>query len=128
MTERTHQKIQTYVRIIQCVNNLFFKIKFMIFQTQEVGEKFPDLVILIQNTESMDDTERKYWFWLLNGNVHNDTECMTDEQANRLYEILNTEKIKLNALEERYWREIEGLNSHHIEMRKNKLKFITKKN
>jgi len=71
--------------------------------TKELQDKYPELVSLIKNTESMDNKEREYWFDLLNGNVKNDPECMTDEQANRLFNILETERVGILKLED-YFR------------------------
>lgn len=54
----------------------------------------PELLSLINNTESMDTEEKKYWFDLL--------PSMTEEQTNRLFEILDTEKKGIQKLEENY--------------------------
>ncbi len=67
--------------------------------TKELQEKYPELVSLINNTESMDNKEREYWFDLLNGNVKNNPDGMTNEHVERLFEILNNEKIKLREME-----------------------------
>jgi hypothetical protein len=45
---------------------------------------------LILNTESMDDEERWYWF-----DIYKE---MTEEQIERLYDILEEEKIKLEKI------------------------------
>lgn len=54
----------------------------------------PKLTELIINTESMDKEEVQYWFDIL--------PIMTQEQTERLYNILETEKIKLEELDEKY--------------------------
>jgi hypothetical protein len=54
----------------------------------------------------MDDDERQYWFDIM--------PSMTDEQVDRLYNILDTEKKKLEKLEEKYQDEIKNLNEKHL--------------
>ncbi len=49
-----------------------------------VQEKYPNLVPLILETESMDDEEREYWFQIL--------PIMTPEQVEKFREILISEK------------------------------------
>lgn len=71
----------------------------------ELQTKHPDLVKLILATESMDDSERQYWFDIL--------PSMNDDQVKRLYDILETEKKKLEELEQKYQKEIESLNEKH---------------
>lgn len=71
----------------------------------ELQAKHPDLVKLILATESMDDTERQYWFDIL--------PSMNEDQVTRLYDILETEKKKLDELELKYQKEIESLNNKH---------------
>ena len=84
----------------------------------ELQTKHPDLIKLILATESMDDSERQYWFDIL--------PSMNDDQVKRLYDILETEKKKLDELEQKYQKEIESLNQKHtsewqaLEMRKQK--------
>lgn len=60
----------------------------------ELADKYPELVELISNTESMDKIERQYWFDTL--------PKMTDIQINRLYNILNNEKKKIGDLNLKY--------------------------
>lgn len=60
------------------------------------------LVNLILTTESMDDKERQYWFDII--------PSMNDDQIERLTNILQTERDKLDALEKRYQEEIAKLN------------------
>lgn len=71
----------------------------------ELQTKQPELIKLILATESMDDSERQYWFDIL--------PSMNDDQIKRLYDILETEKKKLDELEQKYQKEIETLNTKH---------------
>jgi hypothetical protein len=72
----------------------------------EVQTKYPELIKLILHTESMDDDERQYWFDIM--------PSMTDSQVDRLYNILETEKQKLEELEDKYQKEIKSLNEKHL--------------
>lgn len=54
----------------------------------------------------MDDDERQYWFDIM--------PSMTDAQIDRLYEILETERRKLEELEVKYQEEIKSLNEKHL--------------
>ena len=74
--------------------------------SDEVQSKYPELITLILNTESMDDDERQYWFDIM--------PSMTDSQVDRLYNILETEKKKLEELELKYQKEIKSLNEKHL--------------
>ncbi len=88
--------------------------------SDELHAKYPDLIKLILNTESMDDDERQYWFDII--------PSMTNEQIDRLFNILDTERKKLEALETKYQKEIKSLNEKHliewqeIQMKENKEK------
>lgn len=72
----------------------------------EMATLYPELHTLVFNTESMDATERQYWFDIMF--------TMTSEQIDELFEILETEKVKLAELEERYQSEIRSLNEKHL--------------
>jgi hypothetical protein len=61
---------------------------------------------MILITESMDDDERQYWFDIM--------PSMTDSQVDRLYNILDTERKKLEELEVKYQDEIKELNEKHL--------------
>ena len=74
--------------------------------SDDVQVKFPELIKLILHTESMDDDERQYWFDIM--------PSMTDSQIDRLYDILETEKKKLEELEVKYQTEIKSLNEKHL--------------
>ncbi len=74
--------------------------------SDEIQAKYPELLQLIIATESMDDDERQYWFDIM--------PSMTDAQIDRLYEILETERRKLEELEVKYQEEIKSLNEKHL--------------
>lgn len=64
----------------------------------EVPEKFlnqyPEIVAMILRSESMNDSERQYWFNL--------TEVMNTEQVEKLRGILTRERQKLAEIEAKY--------------------------
>ena len=64
------------------------------------------LVDLLLKTDSMDTQEKLYWFEIL--------PSMTEEQIDRLFDILETERIKLEELELKYQEEIKELNEKHL--------------
>jgi len=68
--------------------------------------KYGELIKMILATESMDDDERQYWFDIM--------PSMTDEQIDRLFNILDTERRKLEELELKYQEEIKRLNEKHL--------------
>jgi hypothetical protein len=72
----------------------------------EILAQYNELITLILATESMDDDERQYWFDIM--------PSMTDDQVDRLYNILDTEKKKLEELEVKYQKEIKDLNEKHL--------------
>ncbi len=74
--------------------------------TDELQAKYPELIKLVIATESMDNDERQYWFDIM--------PSMTDTQIDRLYDILETEKKKLQELEVKYQKEIKTLNEKHL--------------
>jgi len=73
---------------------------------EEVQAKYPELIKMILLTESMDDDERQYWFDIM--------PSMTDDQIDRLFNILDTERKKLEELEMKYQEEIKNLNEKHL--------------
>jgi hypothetical protein len=73
---------------------------------EEIQAKFPELIKMILLTESMDDDERQYWFDIM--------PSMTDDQIDRLFNILDTERRKLEELEMKYQDEIKNLNEKHL--------------
>jgi WD40 repeat protein len=72
----------------------------------EVLSKYPELVQLIERTGSMDDKEKQQWLDILPG--------MTDNQIDRLFNILETERRQLEELDVRYQQEIKYLNAKHV--------------
>lgn len=74
--------------------------------SDEIQAKYPELIKLILETESMEDDERQYWFDIM--------PSMTAEQIDRLFNILDTERKKLEALEEKYKKQIKQLNEKHL--------------
>lgn len=71
-----------------------------------VKEDYPELIPLIIQTESMDDEEREYWFQIL--------PIMTDDQVEKLREILANEKQQLAKLDAEYETELAKINEKHI--------------
>lgn len=74
--------------------------------SDESQAQYSELITLIVHTDSMDDSERQYWFDIM--------PSMTDEQVDRLFNILDTEKNKLEELETKYQQEIKQLNEKHL--------------
>lgn len=72
----------------------------------EIQAQYGELIKLVLNTESMDNNEKQYWFDIL--------PSMTDEQIDRLFDILETERRKLEELEVKYQEEIKTLNEKHL--------------
>jgi hypothetical protein len=73
---------------------------------QEVKDKYPDLIPLILGSASMNDDERQYWFSIL--------PIMTQDQVNRLREILTTEKQKLAEIDQKYQKQLDEINQKHL--------------
>lgn len=73
---------------------------------REVQEKYPDLIELIIGSASMNDDERQYWFSIL--------PIMTQDQVNRLREILTTEKQKLAEIDQKYQKQLDEINQKHL--------------
>lgn len=71
-----------------------------------VKQKYPKLIPLILETESMDDEEREYWFQIL--------PIMTNEQVDQFKHILVTEKEQLAKLDAEYEAELAKINEKHI--------------
>ena len=71
-----------------------------------VKEKFPDLMQLIEDTESMNKEERDYWYQIL--------PIMTEEQISKFREILLNEKQQLARLDKEYEEELTRLNEKHM--------------
>jgi hypothetical protein len=71
-----------------------------------VKDKFPDLIKLINETESMNEEERDYWFQIL--------PIMSEQQIAKFRQILLNEKEQLAKLDEEYNDEIQRLNNKHM--------------
>lgn len=69
-----------------------------------VREKFPDLVKLIYETESMNQEEREYWMQIL--------PIMTEDQIVKFREILVNEKEQLEKLDTEYASEMSRINNN----------------
>lgn len=67
----------------------------------EVQAAFGELIGLIKASESMNDEERQYWINIL--------PIMTPEQIGNLRDILESEKSQLQAIDEKYAKEVERL-------------------
>lgn len=78
---------------------------------EQVQEKYPELVKLIISTESMDDNEKQYWFDTLLS--------MKSELVDRLFNILETERVQLEDLERKYQEEIKNINEDFYQKFKN---------
>ena len=72
----------------------------------EIQGKYPELVDLVLRSESIDNNEKQYWFDIL--------PSMTNEQIDRLFNILMTERRQLEELNVKYQEEIKNLNEQHL--------------
>jgi hypothetical protein len=72
----------------------------------EIQAKYPELVNLVLGSESIDNNEKQYWFDIM--------PSMTDEQIDRLFNILMTERKQLEELNIKYQEEIKTLNEKHL--------------
>ena len=71
-----------------------------------MAKKYPVLVELITATESMNSSEKEYWFQLL--------PMMTDEQIKNLQNILEGEKKKLTEIDKKYEKKMEKITQKYI--------------
>lgn len=72
----------------------------------EIQAQYPELVDLVLWSESIDNNEKQYWFDIM--------PSMTDEQIDRLFNILMTERKQLEELNVKYQEEIKTLNEKHL--------------
>lgn len=72
---------------------------------QLVREKFPDLIKLIYETESMNTEEREYWLQIM--------PIMSEEQIKKFRDILVNEKDQLSKLDKEYESEMSRINQSH---------------
>ena len=56
---------------------------------------------LIKNSYSIDKEEKQYWFDIIPN--------MDERQKERLYDILENERVKLEELEKKYWESLKEL-------------------
>ena len=68
-----------------------------------IREKFPNLVKMIYETESMDQDEREYWLQIM--------PIMSEDQVVKLIEILKNEKEQLAKLDAEYDEEMARINA-----------------
>ena len=66
----------------------------------DLRKKFPDLVELIVQSESMNDEERQYWVNIL--------PIMTPDQVQNLRDILENEKKQLADIDKKYRTDIDA--------------------
>jgi len=62
--------------------------------SDETRSSFPELIDMIIGSESMNNEERQYWINIL--------PIMTPEQIKSLLDILNNEKVQLDAIDKKY--------------------------
>lgn len=67
-----------------------------------IREKFPDLVKLIYETESMNNEEREYWLQIM--------PIMSEQQIVKFRDILVNEKNQLDKLDKEYEEEMKRIN------------------
>lgn len=68
-----------------------------------VREKFPDLIKLIYETESMNEEEREYWLQIM--------PIMSEDQISKFRDILVNEKEQLAKLDKEYQQEMNRINT-----------------
>lgn len=72
----------------------------------ETQAQFPDIIGLIQQSESMNDEERQYWVNIL--------PIMTPEQQGNLKDILANEREQLAAIDQKYASEIDKVGQQQM--------------
>ncbi len=72
----------------------------------EIQIQYGELVELILGSESIDNNEKQYWFDIL--------PSMTNDQIDRLFNILMTERHQLEELNIKYQDDIKTLNEKHL--------------
>ncbi len=71
-----------------------------------IESQFPELVKLVLWSESLDAGQKQYWFDIL--------PSMSDDQIDRLLDILGTERRELERLEAQYEQEVRSINEKHF--------------
>ncbi|PKL36693.1 hypothetical protein CVV38_02195 [Candidatus Peregrinibacteria bacterium HGW-Peregrinibacteria-1] len=81
-----------------------------------IREKYPDLMKLIYETESMDKEEREYWLQIM--------PIMNDEQVVKLRDIMVNEQVQLSEIENKYSEKkpVRELDENAIRERQEKLR------
>lgn len=74
--------------------------------SDDLRTKFPDLIALILQSESMNDEERQYWVNIM--------PIMTPEQLQNLRDILNNEQKQLAAIDDKYSAQIGNNNNKEL--------------
>lgn len=69
-----------------------------------VREKFPDLIKLIYETESMNQEEREYWLQIM--------PIMSEDQISKFRDILVNEKEQLAKLDKEYQQEMQRIGNN----------------
>ncbi|KKW40956.1 hypothetical protein A2454_00325 [Candidatus Peribacteria bacterium RIFOXYC2_FULL_55_14] len=72
----------------------------------DIRQKFPELIELILQSESMNDEERQYWINIL--------PIMTPDQIENLRGILQNEKEQLAAIDNKYSKQIEQMGQEEL--------------
>lgn len=71
----------------------------------EIQIKFPELVDLVMRSESIDNTQKQYWLDIL--------PSMTNDQIDRLFNILMTERQEIERLDLQFEQDVKALNEKH---------------
>lgn len=71
----------------------------------EIQVRFPELVDLILTSESIDNNQKQYWLDIL--------PSMTNEQIDRLFNILMTERQEIERLDLQFEQDVKALNERH---------------
>ena len=72
----------------------------------DIRQKYPELIELILQSESMNDEERQYWINIL--------PIMTPDQIENLRGILQNEKEQLAAIDKKYSKQIEQMGQEEL--------------
>lgn len=81
-------------------NNFTFSI------IDEIRLQYPELVDLVLGSQSIDNNQKQYWFDIL--------PSMTNEQIDRLFNILLTEKQEIERLDLAFQEDVKKLNEKHL--------------
>lgn len=71
----------------------------------EIQVRFPELIELLKNSESIKGEQKQYWLDIL--------PSMTNQQIDRLFNILLTEKQEIERLDLAFQEEVRRLNEQH---------------